>query len=68
MFFDLLRITWLFEFLVDVFTEQAINMKPPNGTLAEDSWINRRWPTRLFYGEKGELMHPYSRSQAPNLK
>ena len=43
-------------------------MKPPSGTLAEDSWINRRWPTRLFCGEKEELMHPYSRSQAPNLK
>ncbi len=43
-------------------------MKPTNGTLTEDSWINRRWPTWLFYGEKEELTHPYSRSQAPNLK
>ncbi len=37
-------------------------------TKKDDVWINKRWPTCIFYGEKGQLMHPYSRSQAPNLK
>ena len=24
----------------------------------DDNWIEKRWPTRIFYGEKGQLMHP----------
>ncbi len=34
----------------------------------DENWVNKRWPTRIFYGEKGQLMHPYTRIQTPNLK
>ena len=27
----------------------------------EKNWIDKRWPPRIFYGEKGQLMHPYTR-------
>ena len=34
----------------------------------DENWVNKRWPTRIFSGEKGQLMHPYTRIQTPNLK
>jgi hypothetical protein len=33
-----------------------------------DDCNNERWPTRVFYGEEGELKHPYTRIKKPNLK
>ena len=36
--------------------------------MVSEDWVNKRWPTRIFYGEKGQLMHPYTRIQTPNLK
>ncbi len=36
-------------------------------SMAENG-VNKRWPTGIFYAEKGHLMHPYTRIQTPNLK
>ncbi len=33
----------------------------------DDEYINKRWPMRVFYGKDGELKHPYSRMEKPNL-
>ena len=34
----------------------------------DENWVNKRWPTQIFYGEKGQLMHPHTRIQTPNLE
>ena len=34
----------------------------------DGDWVNKRWPTRIFYGGRGELRHPYTRMHTPNLK
>jgi hypothetical protein len=33
----------------------------------DDEYVNKRWPTRVFYGKDGELKHPYTRMEKPNL-
>ncbi len=33
----------------------------------DNEYVNKRWPTRVFYGEDGELKHPYTRMEKPNL-
>ncbi len=33
-----------------------------------EDWVGDRWPTRLFYGRRGELSHPYTRMKTPNLR
>ena len=43
-------------------------MTSTDGLNIVDDWVNKRWPTRLFYGGKGELCHPYTRARTPNLK
>ena len=56
----------------DIFTNFTHKQEVELGMLKlkkdDDNWIEKRWPTRIFYGEKGQLMHPYTRSQTPNLK
>ena len=34
----------------------------------EEDWIKKWWPYRVFYGKEGQLKHPYSRMEKPNLK
>ena len=33
-----------------------------------EDWVGERWPTRLFYGRRDELSHPYTRMKTPNLR
>ncbi len=40
---------------------------PENVVSSEDDWIEKRWPKRVFYGEDGDLRHPYARMEKPNL-
>ncbi len=34
----------------------------------DEDWVNKRWPTRIFYGGRGEMRHPYTKMRTPNLK
>ena len=34
----------------------------------KEDWVSKHWPTRLFYGRRGELSHPYTRMKTPNLR
>lgn len=47
---------------------QEIKLCEQEKNLMGKNWIDKRWPPRIFHGENGQLVHPYTRTQSPNLE
>ena len=51
-----------------ILQEDTVKLTDKEALNVDDDWLNKRWPTRIFYGGRGELRHPYTRMRTPNLK